>query len=72
MVEKAVDTTANWETRAMVVGAIIGALVGLGGAYLFIQSAQRRGGDIKITAGDAVKLGIFLMGTLRQVAELGD
>ena len=72
MVETELDQTSSWRTKTMVVGAFLGALIGLGGAYFVIQNAERRGGELKITAGDAVKLGIFLMGTLRQVAELGD
>jgi hypothetical protein len=56
----------------MVIGALIGALAGLGGAYLLIQSTEKSGGELKITPGDGVRLSLLLMGLLRQVAELGE
>lgn len=61
----------NWKTKALIIGGVLGALVGLGGAYLLIQNAEREGNTLTITAGDGVKLGLLLMGTLRQVASLG-
>jgi hypothetical protein len=70
--EADLDQTSAWRTKTMVVGAVIGALAGLGAAYLLIQNTERRGADLKITAGDGVKLGLLLMGLLRHVAELGD
>lgn len=61
----------TWKTKTLIVGALLGALVGLGGAYLLIQNAEREGNTLSINAGDGVKLGLLLMGTLRQVASLG-
>jgi len=63
--------SGDWKTKTLIVGGILGALVGLGGAYLLIQNAEREGNTVSINAGDGVKLGLLLMGTLRQVASLG-
>jgi hypothetical protein len=60
----------DWKTKTLIAGVILGALVGLGGAYLLIQNAEREGNTVSIDAGDGVKLGLLLMGTLRQVASL--
>jgi hypothetical protein len=66
------DNAQDWRTRVMVIGGILGALAGVGGAYLLIQNAERSGRQVKVSPGDGVKLGVLLMGLLRQVAELGD
>ncbi len=65
-------TDDSWKRNALIIGAVIGALVGLGAAYLMIQNAERQGSQINVTAGDGVKLGITVMGLLRQVAALGE
>ncbi|MGW8250306.1 MAG: hypothetical protein ACWGO1_06660, partial [Anaerolineales bacterium] len=50
----------------------VGALVGLGAAYLLAQRAEREGETVQIGAGDAVKLGLLVLGLLRSVAQLGE
>lgn len=61
-----------WKTKTLLIGGVLGALIGLGGAYLFIQSYKQRGQTGNITAGEGVKLGLLVMGLLRQVATLGE
>ena len=58
------------KTRVLLVGAVLGAAVGLGGAYLLAQKAERRGEQIQINAGDIVKLGLLVFGLLRSVSQL--
>jgi hypothetical protein len=65
------ESRETWKTNTLIIGAVLGALAGLGGAYLLIQNAERQGNVVSINAGDGVKLGLLLMGTLRQVAALG-
>jgi hypothetical protein len=65
------DQTGDWKVKTLIAGVVLGALVGLGGAYLLIQNAEREGNTVSIDAGDGVKLGLLVMGTLRQVASLG-
>jgi hypothetical protein len=65
------DAVLDWRTQVLIAGAVLGAVVGLAGAYLMVQNAEREGGKVTITAGDGVKLGLLLMGSLRQIAGLG-
>ena len=62
----------NWKPKVLVVGAVIGALVGLGGAYLYAQQAEREGRTPKVSTGEGVKLGLLVLGLLRSVATLGE
>lgn len=58
------------KSKVLLVGAVLGAAVGLGGAYLLAQKAERRSEQIQINAGDIVKLGLLVFGLLRSVSQL--
>ena len=61
--------SSNWKTKVLVIGAVIGALTGLGTAYLLIQRADQDEG-IKISAGEGAKLGVSVFSFLRQISQL--
>ena len=60
----------SYETRVLAVGSLIGALVGLAGAFLLIKNTERKGTELEVSAGEGVKLSLIIMALLRQVAEL--
>ncbi len=66
------DETNNWKPKALLIGAVIGAAVGVGAAYLFVQQAEREGETPSISPGEGVKLGLLVLGLLRSVAGLGE
>lgn len=61
-----------WKTKTLLIGAALGALTGLGAAYLLVQKAKREDGRPELSAGEGIKLGLLLLGMLRQVAQLGE
>jgi hypothetical protein len=61
----------KWQTTTLVLGAVIGALAGLGAAFLLIQRAEKENTQPKLTAGEGVKLSLGVLGLMRQVADLG-
>jgi hypothetical protein len=64
---------ANYRTRVLLIGGVLGALTGVGAAYLFMQSQRRRGADApSVSGGSLVKLGLLVLGLLRSVTELSD
>ncbi len=65
------ETSANWKPKVLLIGAVLGAAVGLGAAYLLIQNAEREGENLNIGAGEAVKLGVMVFGLLRSISRLG-
>jgi len=66
------ETSSAWKTKALVIGAVVGALVGLGSAYLMMHNAEKSGRELKVTTGEGVKLSMLIMGLLRQIAQLGE
>jgi ABC-type Fe3+-siderophore transport system permease subunit len=74
MISKATESQnqENWKPRVLVIGAVLGALVGMGAAYLISQQAEKSGKKPEMSAGAGIRLGLLVLGLLRQVAALGD
>jgi hypothetical protein len=66
-----VEMDTSWAVKVLVIGALVGALTGLGAAYLLIQRAKRRAEPPNLNASEGIKLGLLVFGLLRQVAMLG-
>lgn len=65
----------NWKTKFLIVGTLIGALTGAGAAYLLTQNAKKNtAGDEmpEISIGEALGIGISVIGIVRGIAALGD
>jgi hypothetical protein len=67
----------NLKTRVMVIGGVVGALVGVGAAYVYLQSANVKvdeEGNEQLPAvqpAKALTIGLAVMTLLRQIAGLG-
>lgn len=68
--EEAPDPT--WKIRTLAVGALLGALTGVGAAYLLIRRVEERGGQLAITPAKGVKLGMLLAGLVRSILSWGE
>jgi hypothetical protein len=60
-------------SRAFLIGGLGGALVGLIGARFYLRSARRHGrsGGAPPAPTELIKLGLSMVGILRQIAALG-
>ena len=67
--ENKLDT--SWETPVLAIGAVVGALTGLGAAYLLVQRSKKRGETPNLSAIEGIKLGLLIFGLLRSVSMLG-
>jgi hypothetical protein len=62
----------TWKVKTLVIGAALGALTGLGAAYLLTKRAEQTGQSLAITPGKGVQLGMMLAGLLRSILSLGE
>ncbi len=59
---------SNWKAKALIIGGLVGALTGLGAAYIMVQRSEEPP-DVGPT--DGIKLGLLLLGLVRAVGDLG-
>ena len=60
------------KSETLIIGAILGALTGLGAAYLLVQRAKRVEDEVSLTTGEGLRLGFLILGLLRSIASLGE
>ena len=61
----------NPKPKILIIGGLIGALMGLAAAFLFIQRAEREERALSISASEGIKLGLVALGAMKQFAQLG-
>ncbi len=66
------DRPGNWKAMALVVGAVVGAATGLAAAFVLVRRAEKRGESLNVSTGEGLRLGLLVMGLLREVAALPD
>ncbi len=62
----------DWRRKAFVIGGVVGALLGLGAAYIYVNAAEQSGEEPEVSPGTAVTIGLSLLALLRQVAAIGE
>jgi hypothetical protein len=61
----------NWQTKTLIIGAIVGAVTGVLGAFILIQAAEKAETQPQLSAGDGVKVGLGVLAVMRLLADLG-
>jgi hypothetical protein len=62
----------SWKLRTLLIGGAVGALVGMGAAFLLTKRAEQKGQSLAITPVKGVQLGVMLAGLLRSILSLGE
>lgn len=62
----------SWKVQTLLIGGVLGALVGLGAAFLLTKRAEQKGDTLAITPKKGVQLGVMIAGLLRSVLSLGE
>jgi type II secretory pathway component PulJ len=61
----------NWKPKVMIVATAIGALLGLGVAFLLVSRVEENE-KLEVTPAQGIKMGLAGLTFLRQVTQLGD
>lgn len=61
----------DWRAKALLIGGVVGALAGLGAAYLYIRNLEEAGEKPALATKDAMTIGFSLLSLVKQVANLG-
>ena len=62
----------DWRVKALLIGGVVGALAGVGAAYLYIRNIEEAGEQPQMATRDALQLGVALVALVRQVASMGN
>jgi hypothetical protein len=67
--------SGDWRPQVFMIGGLVGAVLGLLSAYLYVRAAEQSQADGSTPEGpaptDAVKLGLSLLTIIRTITEWG-
>ena len=69
---EAPETDNSWKVKALLIGGAVGALVGVGAAFLLTKRAEQQGQPLAITPTKGMRLGVMVAGLLRSILSLGE
>ena len=65
------ESEKRWKTLVLVIGGFAGLVTGLAAAALIIKKRESTGAEYKLNSGEGFKIGMGVVGLLRQIAETG-
>jgi hypothetical protein len=62
----------SWKNKILIVGGLVGVLLGVGAAFIYIRTAEEAGGPREVSPSQVLKLAVAALGVVRQASQLGD
>jgi Kef-type K+ transport system membrane component KefB len=62
----------SWVIKTLAAGTLIGAVVGLAGAFILTKQAEKNQTSVTVTPTDGIKIGVLVFGLLRAIGQLGE
>lgn len=67
------EENGNWKIKMLAIGGALGALVGVGTAYLMARNVEeKQSGPPKIKTSDALRISVSAIGLIRGIIALTD
>ena len=66
------DNRNSKNSKALIIGALIGAFTGLGAAYMLLRRADKNESEVSLSTGEGLRLGFIVLGLLRSIMQLGE
>lgn len=63
-------SVSNWRARAYLTGGLVGTMLGLGVAYIYVKAAEKSGDTPELPPSEAVGIGLALLAVIRQIATM--
>ena len=70
-IEEESGVELDWKAKTLIVGGVVGALIGVGAAYLYIRNIEEAGEEPQLGTKDALQLGVSVVSLVRQIANMG-
>jgi len=66
------EADGNWKMKTLLVGGLLGAFAGVTAAYLLVRRSEASGEPPRLGTGEGLRLGVLMLGLIRQVSQLGE
>ena len=60
----------QFRNRILIFGGVLGAVLGVFSAFLLIQGKEKRGGEVKVSPNEGIRIGLIVFALLRNIYEL--
>lgn len=71
MMSRGTSAPGVWRRRAVIAGAVIGALIGLGAANIYVRRMEESGRAHKVSVREWVSIAGSLISLLKRITSLG-
>jgi hypothetical protein len=65
------EKSSGWKTKTILIGGILGLLIGVIAAFLFVKNQPEDAEPRKLSSKQGMQLGLGVVSVIRQIVDLG-